>query len=90
MELRRPFIDNDLDLAPYSAFHVAVLAAMPLSFVLGLHVGAIDRLMQRPLRTTLWNVHSQGLLTMALPTEVGQREVQGDQTIGAHIKMMGQ
>ena len=57
-----------------------MFAGIPLTFTLGLNAGAVDQKVQRALRTTIGDIHGQGLLASAQGAEVRHGQVQAGQT----------
>ena len=56
-----------------------MLAAVPLTFALGLDAGAVDQQVKRTLRAAVWNVHGQGFLAPAERAEIRHGPVEAGQ-----------
>lgn len=78
---------SKVDLAPDASFGPAMLARVPFAFTLDFDTGAVAQEVQRALRATIGNVHSESLLAARqgaeirdLPIQPGQSQQAFDET----------
>lgn len=76
---QRLLVDAEVDLKPDAPLRAAMLAGVPLAFTLDLDARAIDQPVQRPLHSTIRDVHGGDLLAARQRAEAGPPPIEADQ-----------
>ena len=79
LHFQRSLVYSETDLAPNSPFGAAVLARVPLAFVLNPDASAVDKQVQRLFGATIRDVDGECLLAAAQRAKVGHRPFKPDQ-----------